>query len=249
MWDSHRNKFLPLSPTQAEFQEIFAVIRFRKNAKNLNFKFWKGSNHQNELKFSEALGNALMFNWPLYKKSCLLHRKWIKFLSPDFFLAALIMWTFLMVKKLKLEKSHKRAIKAIYLSLIFYVMSFAIGPLVWPPGRRKWRAPLRETAFSLRESTNFYGTQKCGILFRFFFLAKKCLREFIHCEWTLCILYVNNATAALAAMTFIAAMHTSIQKCDRKSCRNYIYSESFFYTQEFSRQAHSSTLPKIFWSL
>ena len=81
----HRNWNLPLSPTQAESEESLAVIRFMKNAKNLHFKFWKGSSYQNELKFSEALGNVMMFDWSLHQKSCLLYRKWIKFHSPDFF--------------------------------------------------------------------------------------------------------------------------------------------------------------------
>ena len=114
-----------------------AVIRFMKNAKNLNFKFWKGFSYQNELKFSEALGNAMMFNWSLHQKSRLLYRKWIKFHSPDFFLDALIMWTIFMLRNSKLEKSHRRAIKAIYLSLNFFLMTFVIGPLVLLPGPRK----------------------------------------------------------------------------------------------------------------
>ena len=37
-------------------------------------------------------------------------------------------------------------------------MTFVTGPLVYPLGRHKRRASLRESAFSLRESTNFYGT-------------------------------------------------------------------------------------------
>ena len=36
-------------------------------------------------------------------------------------------------------------------------MTFIIGPLDWPLGRSKGRAFLRESAFSLRESTSFYG--------------------------------------------------------------------------------------------
>ena len=44
-------------------------------------------------------------------------------------------------------------------------MTFIIGPLDWPLGRSKGRAFLRESAFSLRESTNFYGTA-AGRLFK-----------------------------------------------------------------------------------
>ena len=36
-------------------------------------------------------------------------------------------------------------------------MTFATGPSVWPLGHRKERTVLRESTFSLRESTNFYG--------------------------------------------------------------------------------------------
>ena len=35
-------------------------------------------------------------------------------------------------------------------------MTFITGPLAWPLGRSKGRASLRESAFSLRESTKFY---------------------------------------------------------------------------------------------
>ena len=38
-------------------------------------------------------------------------------------------------------------------------------PLVWPLGRRKGEAFLRESAFSLRESTNFYGICHFSLLF------------------------------------------------------------------------------------
>ena len=37
--DVWRNWYLPLSATQAEYQESFVVIRFRENHKNLNLNF------------------------------------------------------------------------------------------------------------------------------------------------------------------------------------------------------------------
>ena len=75
-------------------------------------------------------------------------------------------------------------------------------------------------------------TQKCGILFRLFFLSQKILQSSFTAN-ELSAFCMSTMPAALAAMTFIAAMHTSIQKCDRKSCRNYIYSESFFIRRNF----------------
>ena len=154
----HRNWNLPLSPTQAESQQSFAVIWFRKNYGNIEFNFWLGYSYQNKLKFWSALHNEVKFNCLLDQKSSLIFKIWNKSNSPYFCLALFISQTNFTLKKWNRVKSHKRAIIAIYLRFIFCYMTFITGPLAWPLGRSKGRASLRESAFSLRESTNFYGT-------------------------------------------------------------------------------------------
>ena len=52
-------------------------------------------------------------------------------------------------------------------------MTFITGPLVWPLGHSKGRAFLRESAFSLRESTNFYGTSLLSKSFIFTMQSEK----------------------------------------------------------------------------
>ena len=62
-----------------------------------------------------------------------------------------------MVKYLKLKKNQYIPIMAIYISFIFILMTFVIGPLVWPLGRCKQRASLRECTILLRKFMNIYG--------------------------------------------------------------------------------------------
>ena len=93
-----------------------------------------------------------------YQNLKFLFKIWSKLNSPQIFLAPLILRTIFMLRKLKLVKNHKRSIIALHLSYKLLLMTFVTGPLVCPLGRRKWRTSLRESAFRLRESINFYGS-------------------------------------------------------------------------------------------
>ena len=93
----------------------------------------------------------------MYQNSRFLYKIWSKLNYPQICLALFILRTIFMLKKWKLDESHKRAIIAIYLSYIFFSMTFVTEPLVYPLGHRKRRASLRESAFFVRENTNFYG--------------------------------------------------------------------------------------------
>ena len=135
-----------------------AVIRFMNNDWNIDFNFQQGCNYQNKLKFWSALCNEEKFNSLFYKILKFLFKIWSKLNSPQIFLAPLILRTIFMLRKLKLVKNHKSSIEALYLSYNLLLMTFVTGPLVCPLGRRKWRTSLRESAFRLRECTNFYGT-------------------------------------------------------------------------------------------
>ena len=91
--------------------------------------------------------------------------------------------------------------------------------------------------------------KNAGFYFASFFLAKKILQSSFTAN-ELSAFCMSTMPAALTAMTFIAAMHTSIQKCDRKSSRNYIYSESFFIRRNFPGKEgvcwrHISTKPCV----
>ena len=125
---------------------------------NIDFNFQQGYNYQNKLKFWSALCNEVKFNSLFYQNLKFLFKIWSKLNSPQIFLAPLILRTIFMLRKLKLVKNHERSIIGLYLSYKLLLMTFVTGSLVCPLGRRKWRTSLRESAFRLRESTNFYGT-------------------------------------------------------------------------------------------
>ena len=110
------------------------------------------------MKFWSALCNEVKFNSLFYQNLKFLFKIWSKLNSPQIFLAPLILRTNFMLRILKLDKKHKRAIVAFYLSYKLLLMTFVTGPLICPLGRHKWRTSLRESAFRLRESTNFYGS-------------------------------------------------------------------------------------------
>ena len=126
---------------------IEILISIFNNAKIIRISWIFGKHFAIEVKF-----NALF-----YQNLKFLFKIWSELNSPQFFLAPLILRTIFMLRRLILDKNHIRAMIALYLSYKLLIMTFVTGPLVCPLGRRKWRTSLRESAFWLRESTNFYG--------------------------------------------------------------------------------------------
>ena len=99
-----------------------------------------------------------------------------------------------------------------------------------------------EIRICLRKNVGFY--------FASFFLAKKYSRVHslrMNSLHSVC----QQCQSRFSSNDFYStAMHTSIQKCDRKSCRNYIYSESFFIRRNFPGKEgvcwrHISTKPCV----
>ena len=74
-----------------------------------------------------------------------------------FFLDLLISQAIFKVINLKLEFFQSILILAIYTSFNSILKNFVIGPLVWPLGRCKRRASLRECTILLRKFMNIYG--------------------------------------------------------------------------------------------
>ena len=80
-----------------------------------------------------------------------------------------------MLRRLKFDKNHIRAIIALYLSYKLLPMTFVTGPLVCPLGRRKRMVSLRESAFWLRENTNFCGTPHNKVHRKFINISSQCI--------------------------------------------------------------------------